>query len=548
MRSGEDEVHHSFDRVLQHLKPRTLQRIAWIGVVGTLVLTLASHLHLALLEFGPLRDRAIQVDELYFAACAARGTATGMTMAGCHDSKAPLIHMLYQAVQMGDAPYDIVAVKSAAFATVAIIVALVALLAHRFGGPVAAVVSAAMLLQALSADASVMAFKTDTVGTVFVLLALLLLTGANARRLAVWWWAGLCVGLAAVTKQTFALVSVAVIAWMATSGKDVVGPGIAVFVRRAGLLMLGVLAPFGVFLAAFAAVGRHVDYLASFFLYPSVYGGPHSGMSPRELWWRLASVLDTMADATLLAILFAIAAMLLLSREFRQSHAGSRRMLVSSVAVVLLVMLVAAPYHFTYHAVPAWAVMAILAGTVKGDVWPRSGESNLQTVACQSVAILVSNVLSVGSSWNTNGGRGSITESTSSVPLVEQRGNGFAYVLGTWPDFYVYNGLVPASDVMFPWALPGAPGNWAFTPPPPDSWRGRALTFVQARSIGKLFDDFSRTRPEHIVVLDDMARHPGSAQVTDVPGFDAYLQQRCVYQRTLTDRRRGLAKVYRCRA
>src|SRR2546423_2787417 len=152
LRSGEQEFRHSIDRVLRHLQPVTLRRLAWAGLAASLVLTLLSQLNLALLEFGPYRERAIQVDELYFAACAARGTATGTTMAGCHDNKAPLIHLLYQAVQGNDGPYDIVAVKVAAFVTVTLIVALVALLAYRFAGAVAALVAGCLLLQAMSAD------------------------------------------------------------------------------------------------------------------------------------------------------------------------------------------------------------------------------------------------------------------------------------------------------------------------------------------------------------------------------------------------------------
>ncbi len=158
---------------------------------------------------------------------------------------------------------------------------------------------------------------------------------------------------------------------------------------------------------------------------------------------------------------------------------------------------------------------------------------------------LASATLAAANSWNTNGGRRDLAE-PENTPMVERAEGAFAYVLGVWPAFYVYNGLVPASDVISPWALPGAPGNWFFTPPAPDSFRGRMLSYVQNRSLPRLFDDFARTPPSYILVLDVMARHGTSGRVTDVPGFDAYLSTHCAYARSITDDKRGLARLYRC--
>src|SRR5438105_13458289 len=122
MRSRVKRLHPPSDRPPSALDPVLLRRLAVGGLAASLLLTGVLLYQLAAIEFGERRGLAIQVDELYFASCAARATATGLTMAGCHDSKAPLIHLLYQAVQAGHRPYDIVAVKIAAFATVALIV------------------------------------------------------------------------------------------------------------------------------------------------------------------------------------------------------------------------------------------------------------------------------------------------------------------------------------------------------------------------------------------------------------------------------------------
>jgi hypothetical protein len=547
MPQGDPDVWDAFEETIRRVDPVTLRRLAWIGLACAVAITVLSLLNLAVREFGPLRSQAIQVDELYFAACAARGTVTGLTIAGCHDSKAPVIHMLYQAVQAGHPPYDIVAVKIAAFVTVAAIMALAGLLAWQFGGAVAALVACALLLQALSSDASVMAFKTDSVGAVFMLAGLACLTQKDGHRRAVpLMLAGLLVGLAAVTKQTYAIVALAVVAWLSMSS-GTARPSFATIAARSTLFIVPMLLPFSLLLARYALESLHVDYLASFFLYPLVYGGPNSGLSPHELASRLANVLDTLSDSTLLAVLSAVATMLWLARGYRRTEHARPRMLVLLCALLILVVMVLAPYHFTYHAVPAWALLAIVAGTVVGDAWPPLRKRPQIALGISGV-LLVSAVLAGASSWHTNGGRRPTDEHEEAPPLVQASANRYAYVLGTWPDFYVYNGLVPASDVMFPWALPGTPPNWSYTPPQADSWRGRVLRYVQARGIARLFDDFMRTPPSYILVLDDMARQPDSEKVTDVPGFDAYLRERCTYDRTVYDKRRGLARLFRCGA
>ena len=105
---------------------------AWRSVGVMLALAVVSLAYVALLEFGRWRDHAIQVDELYFSACAARGLTVGQfPIAGCHDNKGPMILLIHQLVQMASSTYDLVAIKVAAYAVVLLVAGAAAMLAHR---------------------------------------------------------------------------------------------------------------------------------------------------------------------------------------------------------------------------------------------------------------------------------------------------------------------------------------------------------------------------------------------------------------------------------
>jgi len=534
---------HAFDGVHHGLASERLLRQAWIALAATLVMGLISMAHLAFLEFGPWRHRAIQVDELYFAACAARGTAVGESLvAGCHDSKAPMIYILYQWVQGSGAPYDLVAVKVAALSTVAIILVLVGAIALRMAGLAAAIAAPALLIQALSGDASVMAFKTDTVGAAFMLAGLYVLMGEDARqRLFKVLAAGLLLGLAVVTKQSFGFFALAVLVWLAVArGSD---RGAVPALRRIAVFGAGAVLPFLVFLGLFKARGRDIDYLASFFLYPSVYGESPL-FSLEALFWRLSNVLDILSHSTILVVLFTFAALSLAIGALRGHPVPARAVLLLFATVAAIVVVMVAPTYFPYHTVPLWTLTAILGGTSVGEIWSRSRARAPTVTVYLAGGLLIAAVLSAASSWHTNGGRRDTSLARDDTPSVE--GGGYAYVLGTWPDFYVYNRLVPASDIMFPWALPGTPASWTYNPPGPGTLRDRMLEEVHARNLSRLFADFDRTPPGYILVLDDMAREAGSSRVTDVQGFDEYLEHRCTFVRTAHDERRGSARLFRC--
>jgi len=122
----------------------------------------------------------------------------------------------------------------------------------------------------------------------------------------------------------------------------------------------------------------------------------------------------------------------------------------------------------------------------------------------------------------------------------------YAYVLGMWHHLYVTGNLVPASQVMFPWALPGVPGFWAYTPPAAGSMKRRLLDEVQQHNLRQLFDDFGKTPPEYIVLVHAYSRASDSTRLSDVPGLDEYIGRHCVYQGDIADDRGKPASVYRC--
>jgi len=252
-----------------------MRRLGWIGLACTLGVAILSLLNIARLEFGPLAGRAITIDELYFAACAAHGAAVGeIVSTGCHDNKGPLIFLLYKLLQAGASPYSLLAIKAAAFATVMAIAGVAAWIGFRMAGLAAALLAPALIIQVLASESGLLAFKTETVGAGFMLCALALLVARDApRRPWMLLAAGVCMGLAVTAKQTFGFAAIAVVLWLAVSTpRGEAGAGLPAKVARASLFAFGAGLPLLLFLAVFYALGQHIEFLSSLFLYPSVYG------------------------------------------------------------------------------------------------------------------------------------------------------------------------------------------------------------------------------------------------------------------------------------
>lgn len=535
-----------------HVQTRALQALGWVGLACTLGVALLSLLHIATIEFGPLAHLPLNVDETYFAACAARGKATGeVPMSGCHDSKAPPIYLLYQIIQPGGSPYDTFTLKAAALTTVAIIAVLVGWIAFRLAGAAAALVAPALLLQALTSDSGLLALKTETVGGVFLLGGLVLLTGrASWHRSGMLFAAGLLLGLAALTKQTYAFAGMAVILWLVVSTEGRSVAWVATVAGRASVFCFGALLPFLVFLGMFYTRERHIDFLASVFLYPSIYGGGSGHSMFRELIWRAGAILDHLSRSPSLFSLFVVAAVLSFTPGLRAVPEARRppnaRLLILFASLFLLAMLMVLPKYFAYHGIAAWVPMAILGSLVIGDYWPGLYRSAPGGAAAVSMGLLAAALLPAASSWLSNGGRDNIADLRAPRSVLQGSRGEFGYVLGTWPHFYFYNGLIPATAVQFPWALPGTPANWHSSLPDPASLRGRLLARLQERNLPILLADFRNTPPRYILVMETMARRTGSARVTDVPGFDDYLRERCAYSSSISFPRAGTGVIYQC--
>jgi hypothetical protein len=528
---------------------------AWAGVACMLALSLLSIVNLARLEFGPWRDEAIAIDELYFSACAVRGLAVGqLPVAGCHDNKPPMVLLVHQLVQGAGTGYDPLAIKRAAFAVTALVAGLAAMLAYRLGGGLAALAAAALALQALAAEAVYLALKTETVGLVFVLAGLLLLLPGRRGDSSWWRWAsGVFFGLAVLTKQTHLLVAPIVLAWLALSLQGAPTGWLRAFMKEAASFMVGLLAPFVALAAMFFASDRHVEFIASFFVYPSVYGAPiEPGTSALELLaWKVGAVLNIMAQTPLLVLLFVASAVSLgqaaAGRRARSSSAGLARLLVLWVALALLAAALLAPVFYAYHSVPVRVFMAVTGGVFIADASARLHAWSPRALPAFVAALVAAAVLSAGSSWKTNGGKDRMPPARDPMSRVDDGQGRFGYVLGMWPDFYVHNGLVPASNVMYPWALVGAPANNFYELPEPSSLRGRMLGWAREHGSRQLMADFRRSPPRYIVVVDAMARVPGSPRIADVPGFDEYLKDHCDPVHEVEAGNQGPASLFRCR-
>jgi len=508
-------------------------RLVWAAVIGALVLAVLSLLNLVLLEFGPWRQNAIQVDELYFASCAVRGIVAGeIPIAGCHDSKAPLIFVVHQLVQLGASPYSLFAIKVTAFGVVAVATMLAALIAYRLSGAMAAVVAAALLLLALTADAPLLALKTETVGCVFLLIGANFIIGSH-RRYWSWLGSGFFLGLAMATKQTFVFAALAVVIWSwFLTPSESVSRRLRSFLLNMLSFGVGLIAPLAAFFFVFFLQDRHIEYLASLFLYPSIYGGGQDVPWIKATAWRAANVLESLGKFPILAAsLAATIAGGIQNWDRDRTDIGilkGHRLVVSMTLAMLLVAFIS-PVYFAYHLVPAWILMGILGGIVISELGGMSFDGPPRAARFLAAGLVAFALVSTATSWYSNGGRNKATKLDQPDAIIKEGRGQYAYVLGMWPSFYVFNDLVPASRILFPWALPGSPANWAYKPLESDSVRGQMLARLHRANLQQLFEDFRRTPPKYIVISHEMTRPPGLRPVTDVPGFDAYLLEHCVY-------------------
>lgn len=528
------------------------QNPAWHGVLAMLALALSVIAYLAVQEFGPRSGQAIQVDELYFASCAARGLATDQVpVAGCHDNKGPVIFLVHQLVQLASAPYDLRAIKIAAFAVVLMVAAGAGLVAHGLAGWVGALAAAALVLQALATSTPHLALKTETVGAVFVLTSLAVLIG-NAEhrtpsRLVV---GGFLMGLAVMTKQTNAVAGLAVILWFATLARGGLKRPAGSWIADTLAFCAGLVTPFLLFFLVFLADGRHLEFLSAYFIYPSVYGA--SGTDPvyKRLVWKSAAILSNLAAKPLLSTLFVLASIGVVAGSLR-GPADSRsrvapRLLILLITLAMMLAVMISPNFYSYHIIPVEVPMAVLGGLLVADLGLASRALLPEAGRWFSVGLMVPSVLVAASSWHGAGANNPGQAPTIMQSSIKESRGDYAYVLGMWPGFYAHNGLVPASNVMFPWALPEMPRTALYEPPPTASVRGHLLAWAHRHNQARLWSDFRRTPPKFIVVIHHMAAGVGSRQISDMPGFDEYLHRSCSYMGPAQPQPGRDASLYRC--
>ncbi len=134
------------------------------------------------------------------------------------------------------------------------------------------------------------------------------------------------------------------------------------------------------------------------------------------------------------------------------------------------------------------------------------------------------------------------------APHVAGHQAAYGYVVGTWPEFYVQSGLIPASGVLYPSALPGAPATWAYEPPDPSTRKGARLAALQAGNAEQLLSDFVATPPRYILVNPSMAKAPASVRSTDIGVIEGYLAKHCSDsgEHAMNDREYRMGKLYVC--
>jgi hypothetical protein len=334
-----------------------------------------------------------------------------------------------------------------------------------------------------------------------------------------------------MSKQTYAFAGLAIIGWLFLSTSVLSRTEAKRFLARSAIFVACALVPFFLFWESFAYRGRSSEYLASFFLYPMVYG-IKDGHEVANFIRHLLTVAAGFSDQLLLVLLACGAALAsaMPAPSLRPQARGwpDPRWLVLFVLASLIAAVGAAPTYFSYHFVMVLGPMALLAGIALGDFWEAVGDPRPQRAFCGALAlILTGTMLIAAETWRSNAKLAEAKQGpwTANVPGASP--GDYAYQLGELPDFYARNKFIPASTVQFAWALPGALDNWAYTRPAPDTRLRAVLDRAQARNLSALLDDFARTPPHYILLQDDYVRSRDDASVVAIPGLQAYVDKHC---------------------
>jgi Dolichyl-phosphate-mannose-protein mannosyltransferase len=541
-------------------RPGRSSRLVLIVAAALLGIAVLSLVQLFHREFTVFLGDYTHVDEIFFAVCATRGLAfSDPLVPGCHDNKAPLVYTIYQLVEWASGRYSIAGIKLASVLLVVASLGMVAWVARRIAGNgLAALLAAALAAQVLAVDPGFLALKLELIGTLFLLGGIALLLrwqrGGSPWLLL---FAGFVFGLAVMTKQTFALAVFGVVGWLLISGRH----GAAVWGRRVaeGLLFaFGTALPLGCFALFFWRRDELSEFAGSVVLHAAAYGAGGLPTSMSERAWKLGWFVHQFGLVFPLTLLF-IAALCWWGSAQRPQSTGPLEqrgalglLFVQAVAMALVPVL--AKQYFPPHLLPAWLLMSIPAAVVAAG-WLQGLMQAPPTAmgtysAWAGVGLVVAVVMAVNS-WYLNGDavkrRLSQQHQLDPGSRISGAAGSYGYVLGVRPEFYFFNGIVPASDVLYPAGLAGA----GSTPRARGSAEAqpllvRAHAFVQAQAEQRLMAQFRQTPPEHIFLVDKWARAPGSTAATDVLLLDVYIALHCEQLRVVEGKPYQQGVLYRC--
>jgi len=533
------------------------------AVAFALVLLLIALLSLAQLfyrEFTVFRGDYTHVDEIFFAVCATRGFAfSDPLVPGCHDNKGPLAYSIYQLVEWASGRYNITGIKQASLVLVISALGAVAWVARRVAGNgLAALLAAALVAQVMATSTDFLALKLELIGTLFLLFGIaLLLRWQENRKFWLLFSAGFMFGLAVMTKQTFALGVFGAVAWLLISGRPV--SGLWREKLKAGLIFTVATAlPLGFYGLAFWLRGEFSEFAGSVFLHAISYGAGGLPASLSERAWKLGWLVHQFGLVFPLTLLF-IAALCwwgFASRPYPNGPPQQRSSmgLLFTQAIAMALVPVLAKQYFAPHLLPAWLLMSIPAAVIAA-VWLQglkqaSISSSGTFPACAGLGLGVAIVMAVNS-WYLNGdvvkrrlGQQHQLDQGSSIPGAA---GSYGYVLGVRPEFYFFNGIIPASDVLYPAGLAGA-GSSVRSSDEIEALPvlARALAVTQKQAELRLMSQFRQTPPEYIFLVDRWARVPGSAALTDVLSLNRYITKHCTRVRAVKGQPYQQGLLYRC--
>ncbi len=534
----------------------------WVSNLGAalLVIAVAAAALLAWREWTTFGKDYTHADEIFFAVCAARGSAVGdVPPPGCQDNKAPLIYLVFQAVEAVSGTYSLTGIKLVGQALVIIVLAAAAYSAYRIGGRSAALFAAVLATQVFGIHHELLALKTEIIGTILLLAGAWVLSRWQLqRKLPMMFVAGALFGVALMFKQTFAFGVLAVWLWLALVA-DMGARGSMLHRLGNGVVFgIGVGVPLASLAVAFWSRGQGLDFLGSVFLHAAAYGVASEPATASSRIWRFVWFIHFVGLALPLVLAFGASASKWLQavggrterRSLEWRELGLFYLLAfGSMAVPLL-----AKQSFQSHLLPVWLLMSVPSGVSLARwldwLFGQRPDSRSQSLAVCTAGLMAA-VWMAGNSLRSNGDpirreavKHHALDAASRVP--EARGS-YGYVLGVRPEFYFFNGIVPSSDVLYPGPLPGA-GSAVPAKPQQQAagWRERAWASLQAHAERRLREDFDRTPPRYVFLVDEHARKPGSESVSDVAVVRDYVNSRCKLMRSIEGKPYQTGRLYEC--